>query len=90
MPSGGPGLRGTLVGCANAEAVSLSSVERAHCNSRFGAAASRAPTLDGIDPGKRAQFDKTAARQDAERRAEGAMPVGTTAGASGFGGLGPN
>ena len=88
LPSGGPGLRGTLVGCANSEAVKLSSVERARCNERFGEEAARAPVLDGIDPAKRARFDKTADRQENDRKA--GMPVGTTAGAQGFGGLGPN
>jgi hypothetical protein len=88
MPSGGPGLRGTLVGCANAEAVNLSSVERARCNERFGDEAARAPVLDGIDPVKRARFDKAAEKQENARKA--GMPVGTTAGAQGFGGLPPN
>lgn len=87
LPSGGPGLRGTLVGCANAEAVRLSSVERARCNERFGEEAGRAPVLDPIDPAKRARFDKTADRQERQRNA--GMPVGTTAGVEGFGGLGP-
>ena len=43
MPSGGAGLRGTLVGCANADTVHLSSVERAHCNERFGVEIAHAP-----------------------------------------------
>ena len=64
MPSGGSGLRGSLVGCANAESVRLSSVERAHCNERFGVEITRAPVLDGINPAKRAAFDKAAAAQD--------------------------
>lgn len=88
LPSGGPGLRGTLVGCANADAVNLSGVERARCNARFGEEAARAPVLDGIDPAKRARFDKTAEHQERDRSSQ--MPVGTTAGAQGFGGLGPN
>ncbi len=68
MPSGGTGLRGTLVGCANAQAVKLSSVERAHCNERFGVELSHAPALDGIPPAKRAQFDAAAAKDDLTRR----------------------
>jgi hypothetical protein len=90
MPSGGPGLRGTLVGCANAEAVNLSSVERARCNERFGVEATKAPVLDGIDPARRSQFDKTAQRQEEERRHGAAMPAGTDQGMLGMGGLGPN
>ena len=88
MPSGGPGLRGTLVGCANAEAVSLTSVERAKCNERFGVEAAKAPVLSGMDPGRRAEFDKTAERQENERKHGGGMPVGTDPGALGLGGLG--
>jgi hypothetical protein len=86
LPSGGPGLRGTLVGCANAEAVRLSGVERSHCNERFGVEAAQAPSIGGIDPAKRSRFDKTADKQERDRAAT--MPVGTSAGQSGFGGLG--
>lgn len=68
MPSGGPGLRGTLVGCANAEAVRLSGAERAHCNERFGVDISHAPALDAIPRAKRAEFDKAADRQEADRK----------------------
>ena len=64
MPSGGTGLRGSLVGCANSDTVRLSSVERAHCNERFGVEIRRAPSLDGISPTKRAAYDKAAAAQD--------------------------
>ncbi len=89
LPSGGPGLRGTLVGCANADAVNLSGVERARCNARFGEEAARAPVLDGIDPAKRAQFDKAADRQENDRKA--GMPVGTDRnGAQGWAASGPN
>ena len=89
MPSGGSGLRGTLVGCANADAVSLSAAERARCNERFGSAAGSAPAFDTISPAKRAAFDKAAAAQEADRRYRSGMPTGTTAGKPGFGsGLG--
>jgi hypothetical protein len=88
MPSGGPGLRGTLVGCANAEAVSLTSIERAKCNERFGVEAAKAPVLSGMDPERRAQFDKAADRQESERQHGNAMPVGTDPGTLGMGGLG--
>jgi hypothetical protein len=71
FPSGGPGLRGTLVGCANAEAVRLSGAERAHCNERFGVDITHAPALDGIAPAKRAAFDKAADRQAADRKYRG-------------------
>ncbi len=68
MPSGGPGLRGSLVGCANAQAVGLSSAERAHCNERFGDSLAHAPVLDGMDPAKRAAFDKEVGREEARRK----------------------
>jgi hypothetical protein len=88
MPGGGSGLRGTLVGCANADAVSLSAVERAHCNERFGSHIGSAVALDPIPAAKRAAFDKAAAQDAAERKYREGMPSGTTPGAHGFGGLG--
>ncbi len=75
MPSGGSGLRGTLVGCANASAVGLSSVEKAHCNERFGVQIGHAPALDGINPAKRAAFDAAAERQERDRNSRGADPI---------------
>ena len=77
FPSGGTGLRGTLVGCANADSVHLSSVERAHCNERFGVEITRAPALDGIAPSKRAAFDKAAAAQDRSLHAGAMDPMGS-------------
>ncbi len=87
MPSGGHGLRGTLIGCANAEAVNLSAAERAKCNERFGTEAASAPALDPIAPAKRAAFDKAAAQQEADRKYRAAVPPGTTRGLHGFGGV---
>ena len=89
MPSGGSGLRGTLVGCANADSVNLSAVERARCNERFGTGAASAPALDSIAPAKRAAFDKAEERQDRSLRyRDSGMPAGTVRGAHGFGGAG--
>jgi hypothetical protein len=91
MPGGGSGLRGTLVGCANADAVSLTAVERARCTERFGAAAGSAPALDSMSAAKRAAFDDAQAREDARERYRAALPTGTTPGKPGFGsGLGPD
>jgi hypothetical protein len=91
MPSGGSGLRGSLIGCANSEAVSLSAVERARCNARFGVDAGAAPVIDSMSPAKRAGFDKAAAQAEANRKYRSAMPTGTTPGKPGFGaGLGPD
>ena len=77
LPYGGTGLRGTLVGCANADSVHLSSVERAHCNERFGVEITRAPTLDGINPAKRAAFDRAAEAQDRSLHAGAMDPMGS-------------
>jgi hypothetical protein len=89
MPSGGGGLRGSLVGCANADAVRLSGAEKARCAERFGMDMGHAPRLDTMSPERRGEFDKQAAKQDAQRRAT--MPVGTEQGDPGFGaGLGPH
>ena len=85
MPGGGGGLRGTLIGCANDDAVHLSSVERARCNARFGSSAASA--LDTMSPLKRAAFDKAAAQQEAEKKYREGMPPGTTGGSHGFGGM---
>jgi hypothetical protein len=89
MPNGGGGLRGTLVGCANAEAVRLSGAERDKCNERFGVDIAGAPKLDPLSPAKRAAFDKAAASQEADRRYRAETPTGTTIGAHGFGGMDP-
>ena len=62
MPGGGAGLRGTLVGCANPNAVGLSSVERAHCLERLGYGAVGQAHYDGISAAKRAAYDAAAAR----------------------------
>ncbi len=67
FPSGGPGLRGSLAGCANSDAVHLSPAERARCNERFGVDMAHAPVLDGINPAKRRSFDAAMEGEDAKR-----------------------
>jgi hypothetical protein len=90
FPSGGPGLRGSLVGCANSQAVGLSSVERAHCNERFGVDVAKAPHLDGISPEKRAAFDKSVDKQNSWKAYRDSIPPnGTPPGPNGQGRLGP-
>jgi hypothetical protein len=79
MPNGGGGLRGTLVGCANPDAVGLSAAERARCNERFGVDIGGAPKFDGISPAKRRAFDKAADRQDADTRYRDTVPRGEPA-----------
>ncbi len=80
MPSGGSGLRGSLIGCANAGAVHLSGAERSHCNDRFGESASDAPVLDPISAAKRSELDKQAAKQERDDKYRDATPIGTTHG----------
>jgi hypothetical protein len=81
MPSGGSGLRGTLVGCANADSVNLSAAERAKCAERFGSRAASAPALDPIAPTKRAAFDKAEEKQNRSLEyRESGLPPGTTRG----------
>jgi hypothetical protein len=87
LPNGGGGLRGSLVGCANAQAVALSSVERAHCESRFGAAMANAPHLDGIPPDKRSAFDREVGRADKDRAYRNST---TSSALTGLGGVSPD
>jgi len=89
LPSGGPGLRGSLVGCANSQAVGLSSVERARCAARFGVDVARAPHLDGMSPDKRSAFDREINKADAWRSYRDNIPAnGTDPGPNGMGRLG--
>jgi hypothetical protein len=61
-------LRGSSVGCANAEAVGLNRRELEHCDERLGAAARNAPVYAApMDPAKRRAFDQQAIRQEADR-----------------------
>jgi hypothetical protein len=77
------------VGCANSQAVGLSSVERAHCAERFGVDVARAPHLDGMSPDKRAAFDRAIEKADAWRNYRDSIPAnGTDPGPNGMGRLG--
>jgi hypothetical protein len=92
MPGGGGGLRGTLVGCANADAVKLSGAERNNCAERFGTHVGAAPVITGISPAKRQEYDNAAARQERDRKYRDSAPVGTTTNGQDAGmgaGLGP-
>jgi hypothetical protein len=87
LPNGGAGLRGSLVGCANSQAVGLSSVERAHCEQRFGSSAATAPHLDGIPPERRAAFDKEVEKQERDRAYRNST---TSSALTGLGGVSPD
>lgn len=77
MPGGGGGLRNTLVGCANEDAVHLHGPERNNCAERFGARVGSAPVITGISPGKRREYDGVTGRQDQDRKYRDSVPVGT-------------
>ncbi len=75
MPNGGAGLRGSLIGCANAAAVKLSSVERARCATMFGSDMAHAPRLDAIPPDKRSGYDKDVQKANAWRQYRDSIPA---------------
>ncbi len=77
MPGGGGGLRGTLVGCANPDAVHLSGAERNNCADRLGAKIGAAPNMT-LSPAKRQEYDAAAARQEQDRKYRDSAPVGTS------------
>lgn len=77
MPGGGGGLRNTLVGCANADAVRLSGAEKNNCAERFGSRIGSAPSMV-LSPAKRQQYDAAAARQEQDRKYRDSAPVGTS------------
>lgn len=59
-------LRNSVVGCANADAVSLGHRERAGCDERFGKGAKDAPFIEPpMSRDKRRAFDAAAARKEA-------------------------
>jgi hypothetical protein len=62
-------LRGSEVGCANADAVHLTQAEREHCYEVFGKGAKTATFVGlGLSREKQAEFDAAAAHQEACRR----------------------
>jgi hypothetical protein len=79
MPGGGAGLRGSLVGCANAEAAHLSAVERARCATMFGADIAHAPRFDGISAEKRAGFDAQVQKSNAWKQYRDGVPANGSA-----------
>jgi hypothetical protein len=69
LPAGvASALRGSLIGCANVAALSLSETEQAGCRDRLAAGAAFAPLRSGIPPDKRAYYDAVLSTEAAFRR----------------------
>ena len=77
MPGFGSGLRGSALGCANAEALHLSAAERAHCAQAFGEGARESPVMNAIDASKRQALDHEAASAAAAQKYRDSTPSGS-------------
>jgi hypothetical protein len=73
----GSGLRGSLIGCVDAEAVKLTAAELARCQERFGANARIAPRMDPIGSTRRTSLNDEAAKEEATRKYLGSMNPAT-------------
>jgi hypothetical protein len=76
LPHFGGGLRGSLIGCANAEALHLSREEQARCNESLGAGAAQSPQMSAIDASKRRTLDGQAASEAASQKYRDSAPAG--------------
>lgn len=76
LPGFGRGLRGGILGCANADALHLSAAEKARCAEAFGEGARESPQMDPI-AGRRQELDSEAATQSAADKYRDSMPSGT-------------
>ena len=79
LPGFGSGLRGSVLGCANAAALHLSKAEQAKCDEAFGEGAHESPVMDPIGATKRADIDRQAAGEAAAQRYRDSTPAGTEA-----------
>jgi hypothetical protein len=77
LPGFGSGLRGSVLGCANAAALHLSKAEQAKCDQAFGEGAHESPVMDPIGATKRADIDRQAATAAAAQRYRDSTPAGT-------------
>jgi hypothetical protein len=76
LPHFGPGLRGGLLGCANADALHLSAEERARCDEALGAGAAQSPQMSAIDASKRRELDRQAAGEATAQKYRDSGPSG--------------
>ena len=79
LPGFGSGLRGSVLGCANAAALHLSREEQAKCDQQFGTGARESPQMDAIGATKRADIDRQAAQEQAAQRYRDSTPAGSEA-----------
>lgn len=79
LPAFGGGLRGSVLGCANAAALHLSRAEQAKCDEAFGTGAHESPVMDPIGATKRAEIDRQAAAEQAAQRYRDSTPAGSEA-----------
>jgi hypothetical protein len=79
LPGFGSGLRGSVLGCANAAALHLSKEEQAKCDQAFGTGARESPQMDPIGATKRADIDRQAAQEQAAQRYRDSTPAGSEA-----------
>ncbi len=61
-------LRGSIIGCAHADAAGLSEMEREACRQRLASGAATAPYIPGISPRKREYYAALAASEEAMER----------------------
>ncbi|HXQ12984.1 MAG TPA: hypothetical protein VN814_00015 [Caulobacteraceae bacterium] len=79
LPGFGAGLRGSALGCANAEALHLSPAEKARCAQAFGEGARESPVMSAIDASKREELDHEAASAAAAQKYRDSTPAGSEA-----------
>jgi hypothetical protein len=79
LPGFGAGLRGSALGCANAEALHFSAAEKARCAQAFGEGARESPVMSAIDSSKRQELDHEAAAAAAAQKYRDSTPAGSEA-----------
>jgi hypothetical protein len=79
LPGFGRGLRGGVLGCANAEALHLSAAEKARCAEAFGEGARESPQMSAIDSSKRQELDRESAAAAAAQKYRDSTPSGSEA-----------
>ena len=79
LPGFGGGLRGSALGCANAEALHFTAAEKARCAQQFGEGARESPVMSAIDASKREELDHEAASAAAAQKYRDSTPSGTEA-----------
>jgi hypothetical protein len=77
LPGFGGGLRGSALGCANAEALHFTAAEKARCAQQFGEGARESPQMSAIDASKRQELDHEAATAAAAQKYRDSMPAGS-------------